>query len=406
MIAENISLAFNLEKIYDDASFNISEFDKVGVVGVNGAGKTTLFKVILNELELDSGKIKVGNKRIGYLPQEIVIKEEKIAKLEIAAKKLGKTKATIIYEFEIKNNGDIDTYITNLADYMPKGLEFDEKTNSGWYKSEEGKLYNLSLVNTKIEPGKIKKLRLALTQNITDDTLGSYINKAEIIETTNDKKISENNLENNNSIDLQELSFDNQFSNVNESMNTEFDMNEINVPSVELDKEKNSLENGQLNNEKLSNSFENMYMGNNIGNDFNYKSNVSTDNFTTSINKEEPIFKSSPIIDTTQNYNLQTDLKNPLDLDKGISPDIEDKNNANDFYKPEVKPEPIIVNEYNQQYDPIMPDNNVKPSIDFKSILGLIRKCSAAIENSGYKIETEEYNLDNLYQVVFKIEKR
>lgn len=78
MIAENISLAFNLEKIYDDASFNISEFDKVGVVGVNGAGKTTLFKVILNELELDSGKIKVGNKRIGYLPQEIVIKEEDI----------------------------------------------------------------------------------------------------------------------------------------------------------------------------------------------------------------------------------------------------------------------------------------------------------------------------------------
>ena len=218
--------------------------------------------------------------------------------------------------------------------------------------------------------------------------------------------MSRNNLENNNSIDLQELSFDNQFSNVNESMKTEFDMNEINVPSVELDKEKNSLENGQLNNEKLSNSFENMYMGNNIGNDFNYKSNVSTDNFTTSINKEEPIFKSSPIIDTTQNYNLQTDLKNPLDLDKGISPDIEDKNNANDFYKPEVKPEPIIVNEYNQQYDPIMPDNNVKPSIDFKSILGLIRKCSAAIENSGYKIETEEYNLDNLYQVVFKIEKR
>lgn len=82
MIAENISLAFNLEKIYDDASFNISEFDKVGVVGVNGAGKTTLFKVILNELELDSGKIKVGNKRIGYLPQEIVIKEEDITVFE------------------------------------------------------------------------------------------------------------------------------------------------------------------------------------------------------------------------------------------------------------------------------------------------------------------------------------
>ena len=78
MIGENISLAFNLEKIYEDASFIINEFDKVGVVGVNGAGKTTLFKVILNELDLDSGKIKIGNKRIGYLPQEIEIPYEDI----------------------------------------------------------------------------------------------------------------------------------------------------------------------------------------------------------------------------------------------------------------------------------------------------------------------------------------
>ena len=54
-----------------------------------------------------------------------------------------------------------------------------------------------------------------------------------------------------------------------------------------------------------------------------------------------------------------------------------------------------------------MPDStNNQPAIDFKTIINLIRKCSQAIENSGYKIETEEYNLDNLYQVVFKIEKK
>ena len=69
--------------------------------------------------------------------------------------------------------------------------------------------------------------------------------------------------------------------------------------------------------------------------------------------------------------------------------------------------EPIIVNDYNAQYDPIMPQQqNQHPTIDLKTIINLIRKCSQAIENSGYKIETEEYNLDNLYQVVFKIEKQ
>lgn len=74
MKATNMSLAFNLETIYENASFNIEELDKVGVVGVNGAGKTTLFKVILKEIELDSGCVSINNqKRIGYLPQEIVL---------------------------------------------------------------------------------------------------------------------------------------------------------------------------------------------------------------------------------------------------------------------------------------------------------------------------------------------
>ena len=146
--------------------------------------KKTISSIIIEDDE--------GKRTIDY-------NKEKIAKLEIAAKKIGKTKATILYEFEIKNNGDLDTYVTNLVDYLPKGLEFNEKTNSGWYKGQDGNLYNLSLVNTKIETGKTKKLKLALTLNITDDTLGSYLNKTQVLESTNDKKIIESDLENNKS---------------------------------------------------------------------------------------------------------------------------------------------------------------------------------------------------------------
>lgn len=75
-----MNLSFNLETIYDNASFQINDFDKVGVVGVNGAGKTTLFKVILKQLELDSGKIYINSdKRIGYLPQEIVLNNKDLS---------------------------------------------------------------------------------------------------------------------------------------------------------------------------------------------------------------------------------------------------------------------------------------------------------------------------------------
>lgn len=77
MKGSKMNLAFGLETIYEDAEFLLGDRDKVGIVGVNGAGKTTLFRILLHELELDSGTITVGNARIGYLPQEIVIEDEK-----------------------------------------------------------------------------------------------------------------------------------------------------------------------------------------------------------------------------------------------------------------------------------------------------------------------------------------
>ena len=75
----DMCLSFQLETIYDHASFHIEDHDKVGIVGVNGAGKTTLLKVILGMQELDHGKIMISkNKRIGYLPQEIIVEDQEI----------------------------------------------------------------------------------------------------------------------------------------------------------------------------------------------------------------------------------------------------------------------------------------------------------------------------------------
>lgn len=82
MKGQNMYLAFGSEVIYDAAEFSIEEKDKVGVVGVNGAGKTTLFKIILKEERLDSGKITINNKKIGYLPQEISFEDKEMNVLD------------------------------------------------------------------------------------------------------------------------------------------------------------------------------------------------------------------------------------------------------------------------------------------------------------------------------------
>ena len=72
-----MDLAFGAKVIYDNAEFLISDNEKVGVVGVNGAGKTTLFRILLGKIELDSGSVYSSKRRIGYLPQEIIVEDSR-----------------------------------------------------------------------------------------------------------------------------------------------------------------------------------------------------------------------------------------------------------------------------------------------------------------------------------------
>ncbi len=79
MRGTNMHLSFGLTKIFEHASFNLEDDDKVGLVGVNGAGKTTFFRLLLGEISLDAGSLSFNkNKRVGYLPQTIDIEEQDI----------------------------------------------------------------------------------------------------------------------------------------------------------------------------------------------------------------------------------------------------------------------------------------------------------------------------------------
>lgn len=70
---QNIGLTYNDKKIFWGISWLITERSRIGLVGDNGAGKTTLFKAIKGETSLDDGTIEIAkNRRIGYLPQDLV----------------------------------------------------------------------------------------------------------------------------------------------------------------------------------------------------------------------------------------------------------------------------------------------------------------------------------------------
>jgi len=68
-----ISKAFNDgEKIIlKDFYYNFSRFEKMGIVGNNGTGKSTFLKMLLGEMQPDSGHIVIGDTvRFGYFSQE------------------------------------------------------------------------------------------------------------------------------------------------------------------------------------------------------------------------------------------------------------------------------------------------------------------------------------------------
>ena len=68
--AEHVSKGFGDKLLYGDLNFKLPPAGIVGVIGPNGAGKTTIFKMIMDELQPDSGEFKVGDTvEIGYVDQ-------------------------------------------------------------------------------------------------------------------------------------------------------------------------------------------------------------------------------------------------------------------------------------------------------------------------------------------------
>src|SRR5437870_13712123 len=68
---KNLTYGMGPRVLVEDVDWVLAPGDRWALVGPNGAGKTTLLRIILGEIQPESGsRVMTRGTRFGYLPQE------------------------------------------------------------------------------------------------------------------------------------------------------------------------------------------------------------------------------------------------------------------------------------------------------------------------------------------------
>ena len=86
--------------LFEDVSYVINKKDRIALVGKNGAGKSTMLKILAGIQQPTSGVVAVPANAIGYLPQVMVLSDERTVMQE----------AELAFEHIFEMQADIRTY--------------------------------------------------------------------------------------------------------------------------------------------------------------------------------------------------------------------------------------------------------------------------------------------------------
>ena len=141
----------------------------------------SLLKFVTKVIVIEDGKETITE--TGYNGHE---DPEPVVKVELQKKKVDNVTVKFGYGITITNEGDIPGYATEITDYIPEGLRFDQTDNPEWTDEGNNVISTRQLENVLLQPGESRTVEVILTWINGENNLSLKTNTAEISEDENE----------------------------------------------------------------------------------------------------------------------------------------------------------------------------------------------------------------------------
>ncbi len=106
-------------------------------------------------------------------------------KIEIHRKNINSTSIQFVYNVKVTNQGEIEGYATEITDYVPEGLSFNQESNPDWVKVSDRVIKTEAFAKTLLQPGESIEVEVVLDWVRSSENVGRFVNVAEISEDWN-----------------------------------------------------------------------------------------------------------------------------------------------------------------------------------------------------------------------------
>ena len=176
----------------DEEGEDVTDIDSTPDEWIDGEDDQDIEKIYVQYFDLALRKwvsqvilIEDGTEKVKDTGHYAEQDPEPVVRVDLNQNRIDNTIIKFKYQIRITNEGEIPGYATEISDYIPEGLEFNQADNPLW-REVEGKIVTDQLKDTLLQPGESATVEVILTWINNEENMGVMINTAEISEDYNE----------------------------------------------------------------------------------------------------------------------------------------------------------------------------------------------------------------------------